>query len=114
MLVGWSMGGLVALMVAADGMAGACVALAPSTPSREVDANVTLREGSFGPEEHGIASRDPADQSGMPDLDRQERLLPLTSLSRESRIARDERRADIVVESLSCALLIFTSTVGTQ
>jgi pimeloyl-ACP methyl ester carboxylesterase len=32
-LVGWSMGGLVALMVAASGHASACVALAPSLPA---------------------------------------------------------------------------------
>jgi pimeloyl-ACP methyl ester carboxylesterase len=33
-LIGWSMGGLVALMVAATGVASACVGLAPSTPAR--------------------------------------------------------------------------------
>lgn len=113
-VVGWSMGGLVALMVAAEGNVSACVALAPSTPSREVDASVTLREGDFGPEEYGITSPDPDHQPDMPDLDREERALALESLSRESRFARDERRAGVVVESLPCPLLILTGTADTQ
>ena len=33
-LIGWSMGGLVAMMVAAAGHSIACVCLAPSTPAR--------------------------------------------------------------------------------
>src|SRR5581483_5452832 len=61
-VVGWSMGGLIALMLAAEGLATACIALAPSVPARERDASVALREGEFGPEEYGITSRDPHDQ----------------------------------------------------
>src|SRR5687768_10392690 len=44
-VLGWSMGGLIALMVAAAGRAAACVALAPSTPARAVDPSVALRTG---------------------------------------------------------------------
>ena len=68
-VLGWSTGGLVALMVAAAGDAVACVAMAPSLPTRETDASARLRRGEFGPEESGFASTSPADQQGMPDLD---------------------------------------------
>jgi len=109
-LIGWSMGGLVALMVAATGVACACVGLAPSTPARQLDTSVPLRTGEFGGEEYGIASHDPAEQPAMPDLDREERLIALASLGRESRLARDERQRGIVIEALSCPLLIVTGT----
>src|SRR5262244_3975112 len=39
-LVGWSMGGLVAMMAAAACRARACVGLAPSAPTRTCDASV--------------------------------------------------------------------------
>ncbi len=140
-LAGWSMGGLVALMVAA-GMSraesartapkkvsprkaqdisdhqpiqiAACIGLAPSMPARAADASVALRAGEFGAEEYGITSADPDDQPAMPDLDRQERATALASLGRESRLARDERQAGIVVQSLPCPLLIATGTADTQ
>jgi hypothetical protein len=46
----------------------------------------------------------------MPDLDREERLIALASLGLESRLAKDERKAGIVVESLPCPLLLVTGT----
>ena len=113
-LMGWSMGGLVALMVAATGRAAACVALAPSLPAREVDPAVELRSGEFGPEEYGITDRDPQRQPGMRDLDREERLIALGSLGPESRLARDQRRQGIVIETLPCPLLIVTGTADRQ
>lgn len=113
-LVGWSMGGLVAMMVAADGGVAACVGLAPSIPAKRADPAMPLRAGEFGPEEYGITSIDPDDQPAMPDLDREERQIALASLCRESRYARDERAAGVVVESLPCPLLIVTSTGDTQ
>jgi pimeloyl-ACP methyl ester carboxylesterase len=113
-IMGWSMGGLVAMMTAADGLASACVGLAPSTPARHRDANVTLRWGEFGPEEYGIRDRNPDDQPAMPDLDRDERGIALSSLGKESRLARDERQAGIVIESLPCPVLIVTGTADTQ
>lgn len=109
-LLGWSMGGLVAMMAAAAGDAVACVCLAPSAPARAVDTSVTLREGVFGPEEYGITDLTPADQPSMPDLDDEERAFALASLGSESRRARDERKAGIVVESMPCPLLIVTGT----
>ena len=109
-VVGWSMGGLVAMMAAAGGGWSACLALAPSTPSREVDSSVQLRAGEFGAEEYGITSLDPDVQRGMSDLDREERLLALSSLSKESRMARDQRRRGVVIESLPCPLLLVTGS----
>jgi pimeloyl-ACP methyl ester carboxylesterase len=109
-IMGWSMGGLVALMAAAEGVAAACVALAPSTPARQLQPAAVLRTGEFGPEEYGITSNDPDQQPSMPDLDREERLIALASLSRESRLARDERQAGIVMASLPCPLLLITGS----
>ena len=67
-------------------------------------------ERVFGPEEYGIAGRDPNDQPAMPDLDLDERNVALASLASESRLARDERKAGIVIESVPCPLLIATGT----
>jgi pimeloyl-ACP methyl ester carboxylesterase len=48
-IIGWSMGGLVAIMAAEAGLARACVGLAPSTPARAKDPAAWLRVGQFGP-----------------------------------------------------------------
>ena len=109
-VVGWSMGGLVAMMVAARGVARACVGLAPSTPAAARDDGVEIRPGVFGPEEYGITSDDPAEQPTMPDLDIEERRLAIESLSQESRTARDDRKAGIVIESLPCPLIVVTGS----
>ena len=110
-VMGWSMGGLVALMAATAGRAPACVALAPSTPALQIDTSIELRDGEFGPEEYGITGNDPANQPGMPDLDVEERSIALASLSKESRFARDQRRQGIVIRELPCPLLIVTGTL---
>lgn len=109
-VIGWSMGGLAALMVAAAGDAIACVTLAPSTPTRTRDPSIALRPGTFGAELYGIKSRDANDQPAMPDLDREERVAALSSLGPESQLARDDRKAGIVIETLPCPLLIVTGT----
>ena len=82
-LVGWSLGGLVGMMVAASGLTRACVGLAPSMPARTADPSVVPRAGEFGAEEYGITSRDPDDQPAMPDFDREERAIALAALGRE-------------------------------
>jgi len=112
-LVGWSMGGLVAMLAAAASNARACVGLAPSTPARILDAAIPLRAGTFGPEEYGIVDRDPDRQPAMADLDRAERMVALESLGQESRFARDERKAGVVVD-VQCPMLIVTGTSDTQ
>jgi pimeloyl-ACP methyl ester carboxylesterase len=113
-IIGWSMGGLVAIMAAGAGLARACIGLAPSTPASAVDETVALRAGAFGPAEYGITSDDPDQQPAMPDLDREERQIALASLGQESRYARDERKRGVVVRSLGCPLLIVTGTDDTQ
>jgi len=113
-VVGWSMGGLVAMMAAAACDARACVGLAPSTPARGHDPAVPLRPGVFGPEEYGIVDRDPDRQPAMSDLDRVERVIALESLGPESRLARDERKAGIVIADAPGPLLIATGTADTQ
>ena len=113
-LVGWSMGGLVAMMAAAAGGATACVGLAPSMPARAVDRSLPLRSGELTAEEYGVTSRDLADQPAMPDLNRDERQIALASLGAESRFARDERQRGIVIESLPVPLLIVTGAEDRQ
>lgn len=116
-LVGWSMGGLVAMMAAerlGRGRVRACMGLAPSTPAQRVNASVQLRSGEFDAAEYGVTSGDPDDQPAMPDLGREERAIALASLGRESRYARDERAAGVVVDALACPLLIVTSSGDTQ
>lgn len=113
-LIGWSMGGLLALMVAATGDVAACVALAPSAPAREVDETLPLRHGEFGPDEYGITSLDPRDQPAMPDLDLEERAIALATLGRDSRLARDERQRGIVVAASPSPLLLVTGALDTQ
>ena len=110
-VVGWSMGGLVAMMVAARGRARACVGpRAEYAPAARRDESVEVRPGVFGPEEYGITSEDPAVQPTMPDLDIEERLIAIESLSPESRTARDDRKAGIVIDALPCPLLVVTGS----
>ena len=110
-IMGWSMGGLIGMMVASQGPGVACIALAPSPPAQQLDTSVNLRTGEFGPEEFDILDDDTENQPTMPDLDLEERRLALSSLGRESRLARDQRRQGIVIESLPCPLLVMTGTV---
>ena len=112
-LLGWSMGGLVALMVAASGGIAACVTLAPSIPARHEDPAVPLRSGIMMADVYGITSTDPTDQPVMPDLTLAERRIALASLSPESQRARDERQRGIVIETLPCPLLIVTGSEDT-
>jgi len=112
-LLGWSMGGLAAMMAARACAAVACVGLAPSAPARATDRSIPLRRGMFGAEVYGITSSSPSDQPTMPDLDLEERRIALASLGHESQLARDERAAGIVIGLLPCPLLIVTGTADT-
>ncbi|MDA1188327.1 MAG: alpha/beta hydrolase [Chloroflexi bacterium] len=113
-LVGWSMGGLVAMMAASAEIGVACVALAPSLPVREINPIIRLRKGVFGPEEYGVVPTSPEERSSMPDLDDEERAVALASCGNESRYARDERKRGIVIESLPCPLLTVRGSEDTQ
>ena len=89
-LVGWSMGGLVAMMTAEDTHAIACVGLAPSTPSTAIDERIELTHGVFDSTVYGITTNDPESQRSMPDLDREERETALAS--KDYRIDNQNRR----------------------
>jgi pimeloyl-ACP methyl ester carboxylesterase len=109
-LMGWSMGGLAAMLAAAHGRVAGYVGLAPSPPARQRDASVPLRIATFDAAEYGVTSTDPDDQPTMADLDIEERRIALTSLGLESRFARDDRKAGIVLTSLPCPALVVAST----
>jgi pimeloyl-ACP methyl ester carboxylesterase len=113
-LIGWSMGGLVALMVAARGLASACVTLAPSAPAPRVDESVPVRPGVFDSREYGILSSDPTEQPAMPDLHLEERRVALDSLGLESRLARDEPKQGMVISGVACPDLIVTGELDTS
>ena len=108
-LVGWSMGGLAAMLAAARGPAAGYVGLAPSPPARQRDASIPLRAATFDAAEYGITSTDPADQPTMMDLDLEERRIALASLGFESRLARDDRKAGVVLTALPCPALVVAS-----
>jgi len=86
------------------------VGLAPSPPTRRRDESVPLRAATFDAAEYGVTSADPEDQPTMLDLDLEERRIALASLGLESRSARDDRKAGIVLTALSCPTLVVTST----
>jgi pimeloyl-ACP methyl ester carboxylesterase len=113
-LIGWSMGGLVAMMAAPGITAPAVVGLAPSTPARERNPAKAIETGEFGPEEYGITSEDPREQPAMPDLDLEERVIAMATLGKESRYARGERAAGIVIAPPPCPILIATGTGDSQ
>lgn len=114
-LLGWSMGGLVAMMVAARGGCSACVCLAPSTPARQVDQSAPLREGVFGPEEYGLGSCSQAEMDAvMPELDHDERKIAVAWLGPESRLARDERARGIVLNELARPVFLVIGCADTQ
>jgi len=109
-VMGWSLGGLAAMLAAARGRVSGYVGLAPSPPARQRDASVVLRHATFDAAEYGITSLDPFDQPTMRDLDAEERRIALASLGLESRLARDERKAGVVLTALPCPALIVAST----
>ncbi len=96
-LVGWSMGGLVALMYGAVARTLGVLALGPSTPGPllEAPASTAPAPGIFGPEAYGITAVTSPTQPTMPDLDPEEVGIALASLGPESAFARQERRCGV-------------------
>jgi pimeloyl-ACP methyl ester carboxylesterase len=96
-LVGWSMGGLVALMYGAVAPTLGVLALGPSTPGPmlEAPAAAAPAAGVFGPEAYGITDAASPVQPTMPDLDPEEIGIALASLGPESAFARQERRRGV-------------------
>ncbi len=88
-VVGWSMGGLVAMMAAARRAPTALVVVEPSVPA-EVGGyhpSVPLEEGTYGAEVYGAVAAD--NQS-----------------RRESLLARSERKRGLSVPDLPCPTLV--------
>lgn len=96
-LVGWSMGGLVALMYGAVAPTLGVLALGPSTPGPMLEAPAAAppAAGVFGPEAYGITDAASPVQPTMPDLDPEEIGIALASLGPESAFARQERRRGV-------------------
>ena len=96
-LVGWSMGGLVALMYGAVAPTLGVLALGPSTPGPLLEAPTSAppAAGVFGPEAYGITDVTAPTQPTMPDLDPEEVGIALASLGPESAFARQERRRGV-------------------
>jgi pimeloyl-ACP methyl ester carboxylesterase len=113
-ILGWSMGGLLALRFTEVAPSIGCIALAPSPPARERTADIEIRRGVFDAAEYGITSRDPEQQRAMPDLDLEDRRLALDSLSLESRRARDERAAGVPVTDVPVPILLLIGEADRQ
>ena len=96
-LVGWSMGGLLALMYGAVAPTLGVLALGPSTPGSLLEAPASRQPapGLLGPETYGITDRTSVSQPAMPDLDPEEIGVALASLGPESAFARQERRRGV-------------------
>jgi pimeloyl-ACP methyl ester carboxylesterase len=96
-VVGWSMGGLVALMYGAVAPTVGVLALAPSTPASLLaqPSGRPPEPGVFGPEVYGISDPASLSQPTMPDLEPDEVRVALASLGPESAFARQERRCGV-------------------
>jgi pimeloyl-ACP methyl ester carboxylesterase len=96
-LIGWNMGGLVALMYGAVAPTLGVLTLGPSTPGPmlEAPAAEAPAPGVFGPEAYGIVDPRSHVQPAMPDLDAEEIRVALASLGPESAYARQERRRGV-------------------
>lgn len=99
-VVGWSMGGLAALMYGAAYPVRGVVALGPSAPRQLTEAprREPLTSGVFGPDVYGVTDRASLDQPTMPDLDEEEVRIALASLGPESAMARQDRQRGIIVD----------------
>jgi hypothetical protein len=84
-------------MYAAAAPVRGVVALGPSARRELIDSprREPLTPGVFGPEVYGITDRAALTQPTMPDLDREEVAIALSSLGPESAMARQDRQRGI-------------------
>ena len=105
-VVGWSMGGHIAVIAASQGGYAACVALDPDPPPDRVDESVEMVYGLQTPEEISYTlDGDPRKLPHMPDLTTDERRIAQSSLCDESLLMRSQRIRGILIERMPCPML---------
>ncbi len=105
-VVGWSMGGHIAVIAASQGGYAACVALDPDPPPDKVDESVEMVYGLHTPEEIGYTlDGDPRLLPHMPDLTTDERRIAQSSLCDESLLMGSQRMRGILIERMPCPML---------
>ncbi len=105
-VIGWSMGGHVAVIAASQGGYAACVSLDPDPPAIQIDESVELIYEKYSPEDIGyVLDGDPYLLQGMPDLTTEERRIAQSSLCSESELMGSERRRGILIEQMPCPML---------
>lgn len=113
-VMGWSMGGLLALMYAArpDAPCQGLVVLGPSTPAELQEpasaAELAAIPNVFGPGYYGIRDTVAASRRAMPELTEEEGQQVVSLMGQESGAARRERKAGIAVpaQAVRCPLLV--------
>jgi len=105
-VVGWSMGGHIAVIAASQGGYAGCIALDPDPPVCTVDESVELVYGQHTPEDIGYTLEGNPDLlPHMPDLTTAERRIAQSSLSNESELMGSERRRGIPIDDMPCPML---------
>ena len=105
-VVGWSMGGHIAVIAASRGGYAGCIAFDPDPPPDRVDESVEMAYGLRTPEEIGYTlDGDPRLLPHMPDLTMEERRIAQSSLCDESRLMGSQRRRGILIERMPCPML---------
>jgi len=106
-VMGWSMGGHLAILAAGKSECTACVAFDPGTPSSTIDDSIELDYGVRSPQDIGYSVDGDHTLLGpsMPGLNPEELRLAQSSLCDESLLMVSERLRGIVVEPLPCPLL---------
>ena len=105
-VVGWSMGGHIAVIAASRGGYAGCIAFDPDPPPDRVDESVEMAYGLRTPEEIGYTlDGDPRLLPHMPDLTTEERRIAQSSLCDESRLMGSQRRRGILIERMPCPML---------
>ncbi len=105
-VVGWSMGGHIAVIAASGGGYAACVGIDPDPPAGRVDESVELAYGLRTPEDIGYTlDGDPRQLPHMPDLTIEERRIAQSSLCDESLLMRSQRMRGILTERMPCPML---------
>ncbi len=116
-LVGWSMGGLLAAMAAEQVEVAACIMLAPSPPKQvlgDIDNDaVDQIPVLIDPRTYGIDAADPHGSPALSELPPHERVRVASSVHDDSGLARRERKRGIAVERLTAPSLVIAGEQDT-